>query len=713
MRPSLVLALAALLATGTRAAAQNPGAAAPERTLQPFRSVAELRSFVAELASARPKPAPAPAVSPNSTCPTPPAPTAARVTITGRVTGEDGKPLSGVQVRVACDAAAVTNGEGRYTLSASPGTRGVTASIVGRTTRHASVTVKTGEAVTLDFVMAAAPVALEGLVMAAGVQVITNNQHQGVDEGGIVKTHGDHLVILRRGRLFTVHVGNAELTPVSSVDVFGPGIDPEDGWYDEMLVSEDQVVVIGYNYGGGGTEIGLFGIDDAGRLRHRSTYHLRSDDYYSSRNYASRLVGDKLILYTPLDLPLDETEPADWLPALRRWHPGAQEGEFTPIATSTRVFRPARPLAGGVDAALHTVTTCNLRGTGMSCEATAVIGPSGSVFYVSPSAVYVWTTTSRRGDERRGESVLYRMPLDGSRPSALGVAGSPIDQFSFLESDDRHLNVLVRSDGGGARMWSAERGAGALALLRIPVADFGDGRQDATASRYRRLHGAGSGALQNRFVGNYLLYGVGNGWGDPRRARNAAVYVVPWARARTPVRRLSLPHAVDRIEAMGGDALVVGADAHDLHFTGVLLAAVPELGAGYTRRGAAQGETRSHGFFYRADGPENGVLGLPVRHGGEAGVEQLVEGSASIVFLANDGASLHELGELAAQPERAVEDDCVASCVDWYGNARPIFLRGRIFALMGYELVEGAMRGNRIREVRRTDFTPRRATASR
>src|SRR5215831_7957524 len=29
---------------------------------------------------------------------------------------------------------------------------------------------------------------------------ITNTQHAGVDEGGIVKLHGDHLVVLRRGR---------------------------------------------------------------------------------------------------------------------------------------------------------------------------------------------------------------------------------------------------------------------------------------------------------------------------------------------------------------------------------------------------------------------------------------------------------------------------------------------------------------------------------
>jgi hypothetical protein len=53
-----------------------------------------------------------------------------------------------------------------------------------------------------------------------------------------------------------------------------------------------------------------------------------------------------------------------------------------------------------------------------------------------------------------------------------------------------------------------------------------------------------------------------------------------------------------------------------------------------------------------------------------------------------------------------VADGCKASCVDWYGNARPIFLRGRILALLGYELVEGAVDGGEMREVRRASFAP-------
>ncbi|HYJ92523.1 MAG TPA: beta-propeller domain-containing protein, partial [Pyrinomonadaceae bacterium] len=128
---------------------------------------------------------------------------------------------------------------------------------------------------------------------------ITNTQHAGVDEGDIVKLHGDHLVILRRGRIFTVRIGDDSLKPIDSVNAYPPSIDPSNDWYDEMLIAQDTIAVIGYSYGRGGTEINLFDIDEDGHLGYRATYHLRSNDYYSSRNYASRLIGTKLIFYTP------------------------------------------------------------------------------------------------------------------------------------------------------------------------------------------------------------------------------------------------------------------------------------------------------------------------------------------------------------------------------------------------------------------------------
>ena len=68
--------------------------------------------------------------------------------------------------------------------------------------------------------------------------------------------------------------------------------------------------------------------------------------------------------------------------------------------------------------------------------------------------------------------------------------------------------------------------------------------------------------------------------------------------------------------------------------------------------------------------------------------------------------TLTELGALAARPGPAPDDGCRASCVDWYGNARPLFLQGRVFALLGYEVVEGVLKEGQIREVRRISYAP-------
>lgn len=541
---------------------------------------------------------------------------------------------------------------------------------------------------------------------------VTNLQHTGVDEGGIVKVHGNHLVVLHRGRLFTVSIGDGALTPISTIDAFGPDIDPRYTWYDEMLVSTDTVVVIGYSYERGGTEVGLFQIDAAGKLAYRSTYHLRSNDYYSSRNYASRLIGGKLIFYAPLYLYPGSSDPFQSFPAVRKWHKGASPNEFRRIVPATQVYRPEHPLDSGYGLALHTVTICDLAAGDFDCKATSVVGPPGRVFYVSPESVYIWVTSwEHQGEKMTAQSMLYRMPLDGSGPSALRVSGSPVDQFSFLESEDAFLNVLVRSETTGDSMWGAEAAAGEVALMRVPRQSFSDGTATVPASSYRKLPTPRGYTFQNRFVGDYLLYGTGSGWGPPQKAGKSSLYAVRWSSGDW--HELLLTHGTDRIEQMGSDAVVVGSDGSDLHFTAVRLGDWPERADEYIRKGSSQAELRSHGFFYKADTRDSGMLGLPISVPARAGYRHLFENSSSILFLRNDALHFQEAGELEARPDKAVDDGCRASCVDWYGNARPLFVHGRIVALLGYELVEGALDNGRIREARRISYAPQNLTASR
>jgi hypothetical protein len=556
---------------------------------------------------------------------------------------------------------------------------------------------------------AAAPV-LESAAPAAAAAPeqeasITNVQTAGVDEGGIVKRRGDHLVVLRRGRLFTLKIGDDSLRPVSMVDAYGPDIDPDGAWYDEMLVADDTIVVIGYSYARSGTEVGLFDLSPDGRIAYRGTWHLRSNDYYSSRNYASRLIGDKLVFYSPLFLDLGNDDVDEMLPGVRRWRKDQpDDARFTRILPADRIYRGPRELDVEAGVALHTVTICDLSQPNFVCTATAVLGAPGQTFYVAGDAAYVWTNpfvwdapaTKRVSD-------VFRIPLDGGAPRALQATGAPIDQLSFLERDG-HLNVLVASEADGQWMWASERAAGTLALLRLPLTMFGDGSAVAQAAHYRTLDPrnlvADAWGFNNRFVGDWLVLGARQAWDAGRQRAPFPAYAIRYADGGGFV-SIEVGHGVERIEAMGRDAILIGNRDADLHFSSLRLGARPEVADVYLQPNAAQGESRTHGFFHRPTGDDAGYVGLPT-----LGRDRRGEDTAAVIFLRNRGLSLSPAGALEARGATRPDDGCKASCVDWYGNARPIFIGERVFALLGYELVEGRYVNERILERRRVDFSP-------
>jgi hypothetical protein len=539
-----------------------------------------------------------------------------------------------------------------------------------------------------------------------GSESITNTQEAGVDEGGIVKQAGGYLVVLRRGRLFTIRIGGDALAPVGMIDAFPPGKkDPQDTWYDEMLIHDQQVIVIGYSYGSDGTEINRFDIGEDGKLAYRDTHYLRSGDYYSSSNYASRLIGDELVFYTPV--PAYWADLADNLPAILKGRPDAKP---VPLVRP-RDFLVAEPYRSGrypLDT-LHTVTRCKLAAA-LDCRASAIAGTWSHAFYVSPQAVYVWTGVPEDGSGRELRGVagqLYRIPLAGGTASAVQVAGSPIDQFSFAE-DARAgvLRVLLREEGAGEGMWEGEASGGGVSLASVPIARFGNGAGALARADYRKLPTPEGWRFHNRFVGDYVLYAAGDYGGE---AETATVYAVPLDGG--PVDEVAMSHGITRFDRMGADAIVIGpARARGLGFTALSLGRRAQIEDVHILAAAGEGETRSQAFFFRPDPGSrdgaSGVLGLPVtRGGGRDGGEFLGSGSA-IAFLRREARKLAPLGELAAAPGISRSDNCKASCVDWYGNARPIFTGGRVFALMGYELVEGQLSGTAITERRRASFAP-------
>ena len=557
---------------------------------------------------------------------------------------------------------------------------------------------------------------------------ITNNQEAGVDEGGLVKATKDFLIVLRRGRIFTIRHGGNALAPIDAIDVFAPGDDnPDDAWYDELLVSGNMVVVIGYSYGDGGTEISRFELGSDGSLTYRDTHYLTSADYYSSSNYASRLIDGELVLYAPI--PINWSNWRGALPAVRQRMPDGSASAPRALVPASNVHIPAHlreDTQRSLDI-LHSVTRCDVTAEDFDCESAAVVGSWSRNFYITGEAVYIWTQGaghsieghSLEGDDNQYGDLLYRIGLELDEVTAIGVNGAPIDQFSFRDDEDTDsLFVFARDFGFGDAMWGAEVSGGETALVRIPQDSFGDGSQSLSRAHYRPLASPEGWRVQNRFVGRHLLYS-----GNDYRSEGAvkSVFVTPldapW------VQKLRLPHGVTRLDMIGEDAIAIGPkgargdsdDAQELGFSAIALGDEDEgwaasLVSTATMPAAREGEARSHGFFFKPDASSevdgDGVMALPVQLELDDDRYEFLGSASALSFVARRSGELSAIGMINAAYDEARPDGCQASCVDWYGNARPIFLGDRMIALMGYEMIEGQIADGAVKELRRIDFTP-------
>jgi len=576
-----------------------------------------------------------------------------------------------------------------------------------------------------------AAAAQAGVAAEPGNPEITNNQTIGVDEGGIVKQIGRHLIVLQDGRLFSADLGNGAGAPLSLADRIDVYRSPANAasWYDEMLVLGDRILVTAYNYREQASEITVIRMDAQGRLRREGRFLLSSSDYYSTENYATRLVGDTLVFYAPQALETRDSRGNFQWPRIRRADGDGDADSGEALLGATDVYAPPGEVEWPV---LHTVSVCPLRGE-MDCRTTAFIGPAMREFYVSPTDAFLWigapdglpwsidygnqARTCPAGQYDQGGSqpaLLYRLPLDGGPIGAVAVAGNPADQFAFDSRDGRLRALLQRPAAGCVKHGDAQA---ALALLDLPLSAFSGRIRRVADHAYAGLPPIEGGALENRFVGDWLVYGGRTGSSSAPAAQTrpaeSTLFVVPLGRPAATV-RLRLPHNAIRIERAGSDAVVTGyRDAGGLSLSYVSLAGGPRIASTALLPRRFESEGRSHAFNAWVRGDGSGLIGLPTtlriwRSG--RGWSNSDASELSFVAIAPDKA-LAPAGALGISARRRQSAyRCEVSCVDWYGNSRPIFTGGRVFALMGTDLVEGRLAGGRIGEVGRLDLTgsPRR-----
>lgn len=560
---------------------------------------------------------------------------------------------------------------------------------------------------------------------------ITNNQVNGVDEGDIVKVSGDYLLILRQGKIFSVRLseyGASELEPLSEVDIVQPGWS-KDVWYDELLVVEDIILVLGYSYTLAASQILRFKIDSHGVITYKDGIAIKSNDYFSSDNYASRLFKGKYLTYLPVDLIANHPDELDGfgvnIPKFAKLNSNtARNLIWEEIVKPIDIYKPNQVVTYPI---LHTMITCSPLSESFECTGKGVISSDNYEYFVSQSAFYLWTyalpkqlVTDFNYDENwnthyestatsqmSGESRLFKLEHLSQKFKFVEVDGVPVDQFSFDENEGV-LNIVAVNNPLSKNKEKAQ-------LYQIEKDDF-DSSSNPQIMPYRTLYLAPN-FINNRFFEGWLVLGY---YADINGGYKSKASVEPQftlsleSLSTAAGLHIELGHSVDRIEKVGRKLFISGID-NDFKFrvSIINMENEPFLEGKGIFDGFLEHDTRSHAFNFRQFDNQLGVAGITVYKKDDNSGNALLNDfywdenvPANIIFFGLDGGyDVKIAGEVKSHAQRiSITDDCEISCVDWYGNSRPFFINGRIFALTGDELIELQLIGNEINEIRRVNI---------
>ena len=588
---------------------------------------------------------------------------------------------------------------------------------------------------------------------------ITNNQIRGVDEGDIVKQVGDHLVILQDGRLFITDLmpdGAPGLALDTRADVYRS--DREDTWYDELLVAGRTLLVTGYSYREDATEFTVLRLNEDASVTRQATFYLASEDYYDTDNYATRMIDGKLVIHTPIFLYGQGWWDAFDPPKIREWQKESAEGGRIdrrdlgePLFRAEDIWMPVQRVA---DPVIHTVTVCDIDGatdkSAPACSSNAIVGTEDYEFLVTREAFWLWMAPGysetwidepaemseaaeaeaiamcegdlRPGAEMVGEGALVQLPIDGSEPRVTGVRGKPQNQFS-MDMDGGEFRALLDWNAADCPRWMGKETA-ELAYFATPLDSLSDTLDRTPDSAYVEVPSPKGAAYEARFTPDYLVYGGRSSWGDYPPAPNETdardtgqAIVLPTADPRAP-QFIDIPHGVIRAERAGPYMALTGyRDVRGLNVSLIDLRDTPRLGGTIVLGGRYESENRSHAFNSSIARDGTGLIGIPtVRNEEEGGRWWFWSDTSDMTYLTvRANASLTLAGTLRANADSVEEADyeCEVSCIDWYGNARPIFTGGRNLALVNSEIIEGEMVDGRMHELHRLNILmpPPRAVA--
>lgn len=525
---------------------------------------------------------------------------------------------------------------------------------------------------------------------------ITNNQEAGVDEGGIVKNIGDYLVVLHRGRLSAVSIADNQLKETDSMFVARTAELQKNVWYDEILVNGDMIYVVGFRYHTnpvppqnaadpcqrryiGATEVNSYALKD-GKLQRLQTRFIESSDYYSGENYASRMVDGRLVFYMPHPaFDFCGTDKAEIrIPQELNYDARTGFTAIKPLLAGTDVYKNIDTIEQS--AMFHSVVSCGLPGDGgLDCKAKAVLGDYTRTRYVTKDFVYLATAKK-----------IYSLALKDLNVRAHASNGLPINQFSFKEVNGELQMIVEDYNSPDTTGQPQALSACSIRLLKLPLSQFdAGGNQDVSQRSTDLYRGQYCSINANRFVGRHAIVVRYSDSGDQQELMAVNT-------ENASKRILTFAGHVGRIEVLSDEEAFITVRRNDGNLElGDLRLDTPDLKLTSIRVGkAAEGESRSHGFFQKPQDDGSHLIGLPILTLRADNTAWWGQGLSNVAYIRVGGDDAMKLiGSVESGKDPAV---CQSSCIDWYGNTRPIFLRDRLFALMGHEIAEIKLNGEAI-----------------
>ncbi len=551
----------------------------------------------------------------------------------------------------------------------------------------------------------------------SAADLITNNQVVGVDEGDIIKRYQNMLIVLRKGKLYSLDISETypqKITKIDEVDAFSPYWKHK-AWFDEILIDKGMVLVLGFNYDMDSAEIIRFNLTNDGKFSYKDNYLIMSEDYFDEESYASRLFNHQYTTYIPIELDT-ESGIKGQLPKIVKVEDDFNGDEDDLIWNSLiEISDIYYPIQTVLNPMLHSFIVCPLDEDVLICNGVGIISSWDNLYYNNGENIYMWTSawkeealkykqikteetlydykTSYRNENQYNyktryryeinnkdvdelyNPLVYRISLDTFDVVAIQVKVMPTSQFAFHHQDNA-LYLFGLLDKKKAQ------------LVKMPDSQF-DKSASMSSILVREINNGAEITSTQRYVGNYFLIGDdGYDFVEDKIIKPLTAIHFKNGNKKT----ISLSNYAKRIEAINNKALVIGKTLDNNLGVSLFSPDNPNEIQQTTLLDRLEGESRSHAFNYTY--LDNYFLaGITTQNKDKAenedGYYYWDDNTSSDITFIGGNKNVDYIGELKSQVTPSKK--CKVSCEDWYGNSRPFFIGKRIFALSGDELIEAEL----------------------